>query len=186
MQYNDSYNEVIFTYANNINTEEGGSHLEGFKNALTKVVNDYGKKYNVLKDDDKLSGDDVREERVSESTFSGGWYNPVLVKINGESYVFYCDNTEKGAYYLACINTANTVIEEDADYNGTPDRFYLDGAVYIAEKTLGDKAKEVEVALDSVYEDSKVKFTEEDGVLTFAEYDKAKAIFASPASLVSL
>ena len=61
LQYNDSYNEVIYTYANNINTEEGGSHLEGFKNALTKVVNDYGKKYNVLKDDDKLSGEDVRE-----------------------------------------------------------------------------------------------------------------------------
>ena len=61
LQYNDSYNEVIFTYANNINTEEGGSHLEGFKNALTKVVNDYGKKYNVLKDDDKLTGEDVRE-----------------------------------------------------------------------------------------------------------------------------
>ena len=61
LQYNDSYNEVIFTYANNINTEEGGSHLDGFKNALTKVVNDYGKKYNVLKEDDKLSGEDVRE-----------------------------------------------------------------------------------------------------------------------------
>ena len=61
MQYNDSYNEVIFTYANNINTEEGGAHLEGFKNALTKVVNDYGKKYNVIKDDDKLTGEDVRE-----------------------------------------------------------------------------------------------------------------------------
>ena len=61
LQYNDSYNEVIFTYANNINTEEGGAHLDGFKNALTKVVNDYGKKYNVLKDDDKLSGEDVRE-----------------------------------------------------------------------------------------------------------------------------
>ena len=61
LQYNDSYNEVIFTYANNINTEEGGAHLDGFKNALTKVVNDYGKKYNLLKDDDKLSGEDVRE-----------------------------------------------------------------------------------------------------------------------------
>jgi len=61
LQYNDSYNEIIFTYANNINTEEGGAHLDGFKNALTKVVNDYGKKYNLLKDDDKLSGEDVRE-----------------------------------------------------------------------------------------------------------------------------
>ncbi|MBQ9715450.1 MAG: DNA topoisomerase (ATP-hydrolyzing) subunit B [Clostridia bacterium] len=62
LQYNDSYSEVIFTYANNINTEEGGAHLEGFKNTLTKVVNDYGKKYNVFKsEDDKLSGEDVRE-----------------------------------------------------------------------------------------------------------------------------
>ena len=61
MQYNDSYNEVIYTYANNINTEEGGSHLIGFKNALTKIINDCGKKLNILKDDDKLSGDDVRE-----------------------------------------------------------------------------------------------------------------------------
>ncbi|HPG91984.1 MAG TPA: toprim domain-containing protein, partial [Clostridia bacterium] len=48
-------------YANNINTEEGGSHLDGFKAALTKTINDYGKKFGLLKDDDKLSGDDVRE-----------------------------------------------------------------------------------------------------------------------------
>jgi len=61
LQYNDSYNEAIYTYANNINTEEGGAHLDGFKNALTKVVNEYGKKYNVLKDEDKLTGEDVRE-----------------------------------------------------------------------------------------------------------------------------
>ncbi|MDR3263486.1 MAG: DNA topoisomerase (ATP-hydrolyzing) subunit B [Clostridiales bacterium] len=61
LQYNDSYTENIFTFANNINTEEGGSHLDGFKNALTKVINDYGKKANILKDDEKLSGDDVRE-----------------------------------------------------------------------------------------------------------------------------
>lgn len=61
MQYNDSYNEIIYTYANNINTEEGGTHLLGFKNALTKIINDSGKKLNVLKEDDKLVGDDVRE-----------------------------------------------------------------------------------------------------------------------------
>jgi DNA gyrase subunit B len=61
MQYNDSYNEVIYTYANNINTEEGGSHLIGFKNALTKIINDSGKKLGILKEDDKLSGEDVRE-----------------------------------------------------------------------------------------------------------------------------
>ncbi|MDR3292626.1 MAG: DNA topoisomerase (ATP-hydrolyzing) subunit B [Clostridiales bacterium] len=61
LQYNDSYAENIFTYANNINTEEGGSHLDGFKNALTKVVNDYGRKLNLLKEDEKLTGEDVRE-----------------------------------------------------------------------------------------------------------------------------
>ncbi len=61
MQFNDSYNEVIYAYANNINTEEGGSHLDGFKAALTKSINDYGKKFGLLKDDDKLSGEDIRE-----------------------------------------------------------------------------------------------------------------------------
>ncbi len=60
-QYNDSYNEIIHAYANNINTEEGGTHLEGFKKALTKVLNDYGHKLNILKESEKLSGEDVRE-----------------------------------------------------------------------------------------------------------------------------
>lgn len=61
LQYNDSYSEIIYAFANNINTEEGGTHLEGFKNTLTKVLNDYGKNNGVLKGDEKLSGDDVRE-----------------------------------------------------------------------------------------------------------------------------
>lgn len=61
MQYNDSYSETIFAFANNINTEEGGTHLEGFRNSLTKIINDYGKNNNILKSDEKLSGDDVRE-----------------------------------------------------------------------------------------------------------------------------
>ena len=61
LQYNDSYNEVILSFANNIHTIDGGSHETGFKNALTKVINDYGKKFNLLKDGDKLVGDDVRE-----------------------------------------------------------------------------------------------------------------------------
>ncbi|MDR0856409.1 MAG: DNA topoisomerase (ATP-hydrolyzing) subunit B [Clostridiales bacterium] len=56
-----SFNEVVYTYANNINTEEGGTHLEGFRNGLTKIVNDYGHKSKSLKEDDKLTGDDVRE-----------------------------------------------------------------------------------------------------------------------------
>ncbi len=61
MQYNDSYTENVYAFANNINTHEGGTHLAGFKAALTKVSNDYAKTKNFLKGDDKLSGDDVRE-----------------------------------------------------------------------------------------------------------------------------
>ncbi len=61
MQYNDSYSETIFAFANNINTEEGGTHLDGFKNTLTKLLNDYGKTNGILKGEEKLSGDDVRE-----------------------------------------------------------------------------------------------------------------------------
>lgn len=62
LQYTDSYNEVTMSYANNINTTEGGFHLIGFKIALTRVINDYARKAKILKDnDDALSGDDVRE-----------------------------------------------------------------------------------------------------------------------------
>ncbi len=61
IQYNDSYSETIFSYANNIHTEEGGTHLDGFKAALTKVINDAGRRLNILKENDKLTGDDVRE-----------------------------------------------------------------------------------------------------------------------------
>ncbi|MBQ7227954.1 MAG: DNA topoisomerase (ATP-hydrolyzing) subunit B [Clostridia bacterium] len=61
MQYNDGYNENIYAYANNINTEEGGTHLEGFRNTLTKLLNDYAHKNGMMKDDDRLSGEDVRE-----------------------------------------------------------------------------------------------------------------------------
>ena len=60
-QYNDSYNEVILSFANNIHTIDGGSHETGFKNALTTVINDHGKKFGLVKDGDKLLGEDVRE-----------------------------------------------------------------------------------------------------------------------------
>ena len=62
MQYNNGYNENIVSFANNIHTQEGGTHETGFKSALTKVINDYARKYNLLKESDKnLSGEDVRE-----------------------------------------------------------------------------------------------------------------------------
>lgn len=61
LQYNDSYNEVIYSYANNVNTIDGGTHVEGLKLALTKVVNEAGRRLAILKDSDKLTGEDVRE-----------------------------------------------------------------------------------------------------------------------------
>lgn len=62
MQYCDTYNENVFTYVNNINTEEGGTHLSGFRKALTRTVNNYARANKLLKDnEDALSGDDVRE-----------------------------------------------------------------------------------------------------------------------------
>ncbi len=61
LQYNDSYNEIIVSFANNIHTPEGGMHEEGFKRALTTALNSYGKRMNLLKNDDKVSGEDCRE-----------------------------------------------------------------------------------------------------------------------------
>ena len=62
LQYNDDYNENVFTFANNINTGDGGSHLVGFRSELSRVLNDYARKYKILKDnDDALKGEDIRE-----------------------------------------------------------------------------------------------------------------------------
>ena len=62
MQYTENYSENIFSFANNINTQEGGTHLSGFKNALTRAINDYSRKYGFLKEkDENLVGEDVRE-----------------------------------------------------------------------------------------------------------------------------
>ena len=76
--YNDSYNEVIISFANNINTIDGGTHEIGFKNSLVKTLNEYAKKNNFLKDGEKLIGDDTREGlvaivsvRLTESEFEG-------------------------------------------------------------------------------------------------------------------
>ena len=78
MQYTDSYHEMISSYANNINTTEGGAHVAGFKSALTRVFNDYARKNKFLKDGDSLSGEDVREGltavisvKIEEPQFEG-------------------------------------------------------------------------------------------------------------------
>lgn len=65
LQYNNSYNENIFSYANNINTREGGTHLMGFRAALTKTVNEYAKENKLLKNEAKLGGEDLREGLVA-------------------------------------------------------------------------------------------------------------------------
>ena len=106
MQYNDSYNEAVLTFANNINTVEGGTHEIGFKTALTKVFNDYGRKYGILKDSDKnLSGEDVREGltaivsvKLTEAQFEGQTKGKLG---NSEMRTFvYNLVTEKLAEYL--------------------------------------------------------------------------------------
>ena len=61
LQYNDGFNETLISFANDIHTPEGGMHETGFKTALTRVINAYGQKYNIIKGDDKVSGEDVRE-----------------------------------------------------------------------------------------------------------------------------
>ncbi len=65
MQYNAGYSSNILSYANNINTHEGGSHESGFKTALTRIINNYGKKNNLIKDKEALTGDDVREGLIA-------------------------------------------------------------------------------------------------------------------------
>ncbi len=109
-QYNDGYNEVIHGYANNINTTEGGTHIEGFKKALYKVINDYGHKLKILKDADKLSGDDVREGitaivsvKLQDPQFEG----QTKTKL-GNSYM----QTE---VYTAVCDLFGTYLEENPD-----------------------------------------------------------------------
>ena len=115
MQYNDSYNEVIYTYANNINTEEGGTHLEGFKSALTKVINDVGHQANILKDNEKLSGEDVREGltavisvKLTEPQFEGqtktklgnSEMRTAVAKVLTECFATYLEENPKEAREL--------------------------------------------------------------------------------------
>lgn len=108
LQYTDSYNEQILSFANNIHTVDGGTHEDGFKRALTSVMNKYGKKYNILKENDKLSGEDVREGltciisvKVKEAQFEG----QTKAKLG---------NTEIGTMVSGMLNdTLMTFLEEN-------------------------------------------------------------------------
>lgn len=106
LQYTDTYNESLLTFANDINTLEGGTHEVGFKNAITKVINDYARKYGQLKADDKnLSGDDVREGltavvtvKLKEAQFEG----QTKTKLGNSGIRFFVEKlvTEKLSEYL--------------------------------------------------------------------------------------
>lgn len=88
LQYNNSYNELILSFANNVNTPDGGTHEEGFKSALTRVFNDFGREKGYIKEkDDNLSGSDVRE----------GLTAVISVKLTGGA-VRRTDKGEAGQY----------------------------------------------------------------------------------------
>ncbi|MDE5618695.1 MAG: DNA topoisomerase (ATP-hydrolyzing) subunit B [Clostridia bacterium] len=115
MQYNAGYSETIMTYANNINTHEGGTHLEGFKSALTKLFNDYGTAQKILKNDEKLSGEDCREgivaiisvklidpqfEGQTKGKLGNSFMRTVVSKVFGEKFGEFMEENPKDAKEL--------------------------------------------------------------------------------------
>lgn len=106
IQYTDSYSENIYSFANNINTVDGGTHLSGFKSALTRCLNDYGRKFNLIKENEEnLSGDDVREGltaiisvKISNPQFEG----QTKTKLGNQDMRSYADSVtyEKLYAYL--------------------------------------------------------------------------------------
>ncbi|MBI9021029.1 MAG: DNA topoisomerase (ATP-hydrolyzing) subunit B [Verrucomicrobia bacterium] len=119
MQYSDAYNETIFTFANNINTIEGGTHLSGFRSALTRTVNAYAKTNKLIKDEkDGMGGDDIREGltavlsvKIPDPQFEG----QTKTKLgNGEveGIVQQIVNDELGTYFEENPQVARTIIEK--------------------------------------------------------------------------
>ena len=124
LQYNDSYSDQIYAYANSIHNIEGGTHLSGFRTALTRAVNGYAKQNNLIKEKDpNLSGDDTREGltavisvKVPEPRFEGqtktklsnGEVDGIVQKITGEELKFYFETQPQDAKRLIekCLNAA--------------------------------------------------------------------------------
>ena len=119
MQYNDGYSEMIVSFANNINTTEGGTHETGFKSALTKVINDYARKYGFLKEsDDNLKGEDVREGlscvisvKVTEAQFEGQTKTK-LGNSEMRSIVEKMVNEKLGEFFEENPNVAKIVVDK--------------------------------------------------------------------------
>jgi DNA gyrase subunit B len=123
-QYNDGYSDQIYAYANSIHNIEGGTHLSGFRTALTRVINNYSKQNNIIKDKDpSLSGDDAREGltavisvKVPEPRFEGqtktklsnGEVDGIVQKITGEELKYYFETNPQVAKKLIdkCLNAA--------------------------------------------------------------------------------
>lgn len=120
MQYNDSYNDLILSFANDIHTVDGGTHEEGFRRALTRVMNDYARRYNILKESDRnFSGDDLREGltaiisvKLSEAQFEG----QTKTKLGNTKIRSLVDNlvTEKLSTYLEENPSTSKAIFEKA------------------------------------------------------------------------
>ena len=119
LQYNDSYNPLILTFANNMNTIEGGTHETGFKTGLSKVLNDYARKNGILKDSDKnLSGDDVQEGLcaiVSVKLQDAQFESQTKAKLGNSDIRTLVDNTMKtklAEYFEENPSTAKAIIEK--------------------------------------------------------------------------
>lgn len=113
LQYTDSYQENIFSFVNNINTIEGGTHLVGFKTSLTRVINDYAKKYNMIKENDVgITGEDIREgitailsikipnpqfEGQTKTKLGNSDVRGIVDSITGEALNIYCEENPKTA-----------------------------------------------------------------------------------------
>ena len=119
LQYNDSYNELLMTFANNMNTIEGGTHETGFKSGLTKVLNDYARKAGILKDSDKnLSGEDVREgicAIVSVKLEDAQFESQTKAKLGNSEIRTLVDNvitTKLSEYFEENPSTARAILDK--------------------------------------------------------------------------
>ena len=119
LQYNDGYNDCVMTFANNMNTIEGGTHETGFKSGLTRVINDYARKNGILKDSDKnLSGEDVREGLcaiVSVKLENAQFESQTKAKLGNSDIRTLVDNTvsqKLADYFEENPNTAKAIIDK--------------------------------------------------------------------------
>ncbi len=119
LQYNDGYNECLMTFANNMNTIEGGTHETGFKSGLTRVINDYARKCGILKDSDKnLSGEDVREgicAIISVKLENAQFESQTKAKLGNSEIRTLVENTvtvKLAEYFEENPNTAKIIIEK--------------------------------------------------------------------------